>query len=63
MNLDDKLERVVARHDELGDRWPGTRTPGSADYTRLAKEYADLDPVVEKVRGAQAGRAKGDRPT
>ena len=56
MTLDDKLERVVQHHEKLGVDLAGHPDPGSADYTRMAKEYADLGPVVEAVAGLQAAR-------
>ena len=49
MNLDEKLARVVAHHHKLGEDLAGHPDPGSAEYTRLAKDYADLGPVVEAV--------------
>ncbi|MBM3564856.1 MAG: peptide chain release factor 1 [Alphaproteobacteria bacterium] len=59
MSLDEKLNRVVARHDELAH----LMSAGDAgrDFARLAKEYAELGPVVRaigelrKLRGDLAG--------
>ena len=56
MNLDEKLERVVQHHEKLGEDLARHPEPGSADYTRLAKDYADLGPIVEAVEGLQAAR-------
>ncbi len=56
MNLDDKLDRVVRRHEELASLMA---TPGPRDaqeFARLSKEYSDLGPVVAAVtalRGAK----------
>lgn len=55
MSLDDKLHRVVARHDELSDIL--SRDP-KADIARLSKELSDLTPVVERIRELQ--KAQGD---
>ncbi len=49
MNLDENLERVVSRYNELGDLMTHHADPGSPDYTRMAKEYAELTPMVEAV--------------
>lgn len=46
MSLDEKLGRVLARHDEISAL---LQQPG-ADVARLSKELSELDPVVEKVR-------------
>jgi len=59
VSLDEKLNRVVARHDELAH----LMSAGDAgrDFARLAKEYAELGPVVRaigelrKLRGDLAG--------
>ncbi len=47
MSIDDKLARVVARRDELAH----LMAVGDAgrDFAKLAKEYADLGPVVEAI--------------
>ncbi len=60
MNLDEKLERVVQHHEKLSEDLARHPDPGSADYTRLAKEYADLGPVVEAVAGLQAARKEAE---
>ncbi len=55
MGLEEKLERVVARHDELAQLMSaGDVEP--ARYTLMAKEYAELSPVVEKVGEFKAAR-------
>ena len=55
MNLEEKLERVVARHDELRDGLASHEAPGSEDYIRMTKEYADLTPVVENIDAVENG--------
>lgn len=47
MSLDEKLTRVLARHDELSDLL--AHDP-KADIAKLSKELSDLDPVVEQIR-------------
>ncbi len=49
MNLDDKLDRVVARYDELREAVASHQDPGSSDYVRMTKEYSDLTAVVESI--------------
>ncbi|MCG8508497.1 MAG: peptide chain release factor 1, partial [Rhodospirillales bacterium] len=56
MSFDDKLDRVVARFEELADALANPETAGSADFARISKEYSDLTPVVEcinELRGAR----------
>ena len=49
MSLAEKLDRVLARHDELAQLMvEGARDAG--EFARLSKEYSDLTPVVEKIR-------------
>jgi peptide chain release factor 1 len=47
-NLDEKLNRVVARYDELGHLLSGQGAMGK-DYARFSKEYSDLGPVVAAI--------------
>jgi len=57
MSLDEKLSRVVARHEELGALLSGQDLdPG--DIPRLSKELSDLTPVVEAIGALRAGRAE-----
>ena len=56
MNLDDNLDRVLRRYDELQELVASHPKPGSAEHTAMLKEYSDLTPVVEGIealRGAQ----------
>lgn len=57
MDLDEKLSRVVARQDELGDILAGQGKVDAREFARMSKEYADLTPVVtaiHKLRRLQA---------
>jgi peptide chain release factor 1 len=47
-NLDEKLNRVVARYDELGHLLSSQGVTGK-DYARVSKEYSDLGPVVVAI--------------
>jgi len=47
--LDEKLDRVVARQRELADTLAGPTRPPPAEFARLSKEYADLEPLVAKI--------------
>ena len=57
MSLDEKLDRVVARHAELEARLAEREAARSPDFIGLSKEYSELTPVVraiEDLRGAGA---------
>ncbi|MEO5373196.1 MAG: peptide chain release factor 1 [Alphaproteobacteria bacterium] len=58
MSLDAKLERLVARHEELNallSRGDGLDAP---TFARLSKEFSDLKPVVESIHALHRGRAE-----
>ena len=56
MSLDDKLEGVVSRYDELNAMVTAHEAPGSEDYVRKLKELADLGPVVEAITAFNKAR-------
>ncbi|MCG8357346.1 MAG: peptide chain release factor 1 [Kiloniellales bacterium] len=61
MSLDEKLDRVVARYDELRDSVARHPEPGSQDYVLMLKELSDLTPVVESIETLrQAMKEVGD---
>ena len=49
MSLDEKLDSVLGRYQELSDRVASHPSPGSPEYTAMLKEYSDLTPVVERI--------------
>jgi len=55
MTLDDKLDQVVHRHEELQAILSGGGLD-SAKFTQASKEYAELGPLVEKVRELRAAQ-------
>jgi len=58
LSLDRKLAAVTARHAELSHLITHHGEPGSPDYRRKTKEYAELTPVVEAVAGLARARAE-----
>jgi peptide chain release factor 1 len=56
VNLSEKLDRVVARHEELGAFLSSPAAAQSEGFARLSKEYADLGPVVEATMALRAAR-------
>lgn len=59
MSLDEKFNKVLARHDELRDALAGGVADGG-EYARLSKEYADLTPVTDAILGLKKARAELD---
>jgi peptide chain release factor 1 len=57
MNLNEKLDKVSARHDELAQLMT-ERAGDSGEFARLSKEYSDLTPIVEKIRELKDARAE-----
>jgi peptide chain release factor 1 len=49
VTLDDKLERVVRRHDELAALMSAAGPRDAQAFARSSKEYADLTPIVEAI--------------
>jgi peptide chain release factor 1 len=47
--LTDKLDRVIARHDELRDTLASGENLDGGDYGRMSKELSDLSVIVEAV--------------
>ncbi|MBM3488243.1 MAG: peptide chain release factor 1 [Alphaproteobacteria bacterium] len=63
MNLDQKLDLVLARHAEIAAAMAGGDGADAQTYVRLAKEYAELAPVVDRIRElrkAEAALAEAD---
>ena len=63
MSLDEKLNRVVARHAELAEFLASPDAAGSADFVKSSKEYSDLADVVaaiNELRAAQSGLADAE---
>ncbi|WP_316979755.1 peptide chain release factor 1 [Shumkonia mesophila] len=58
MSLEEKLDRVVARHEELGHLLATSGAAGAAEFARLSREYAELRPVVEGVRELRRAEAE-----
>ncbi|GBR54544.1 peptide chain release factor 1 [Neokomagataea thailandica NBRC 106555] len=53
MAVDDRLERIVARSEELQDIMASGEATGET-FTRLSREYAELEPVVASIQAYRA---------
>jgi peptide chain release factor 1 len=55
--LDDKLDKLLTRHEELSTMLSGPSL-ATKDIARLSKEYSDLTPVVERIRELRRVRSE-----
>ncbi|MSO76988.1 MAG: peptide chain release factor 1 [Alphaproteobacteria bacterium] len=58
MSFEDKLDNVLARRRELGERLSSETPFAPAELARLSKEYADLAPVANAID--ELRRARGE---
>ena len=49
MSLEENLDRVLVRHQELQDLMASAEPPSPEKFARLSKEFSDLTPVVEAI--------------
>jgi len=56
VSLQESLDRVVARYDELQALVASHEAPGSQDYTDKLKEISELQPVVDSIQELNAAR-------
>ncbi len=57
MSLEDKLDRLIERYAGLGEAMARQADMAADEYVRMAKEYAELTPVVEAVEALRKTRA------
>ena len=58
MNLEEKLDKLIERHGELGRLLAREGGMDAQEFARLSKEYADLSPVVAEIERWNAARAE-----
>ncbi len=58
MNLDEKLNRVVARYEELAGAMAAQTKLDPRELVRMSREYAELTPVVESIQRLRKTRAE-----
>ena len=56
MSLNENLQKVVARHEELGELMAAPDVMASGDFAMMSKEYADLTPIVEGIAQLDAAQ-------
>jgi peptide chain release factor 1 len=60
MSLDEKLSRVVSRHEELGHLMSDPGSMAAQDFAKMSKEYSDLNSVVEAINSWRGVTAEVD---
>jgi peptide chain release factor 1 len=58
VNIDAKLDRVTARHEELAAALASGQPLDQKTFTRMSKEYAELTPVVEKIAALRKAQSE-----
>jgi len=54
--LDEKLDHLIERHAALARKMADPEVGGGEGYAQIAKEYAELSPVVEAIEALRAAR-------
>jgi peptide chain release factor 1 len=56
VNLDESLNRVLRRYDELQQLVASHPKPGSSQHTAMMKEFSDLTPVVQGIEALRSAQ-------
>ncbi|MEX2201550.1 MAG: peptide chain release factor 1 [Dongiaceae bacterium] len=56
MNLEEKLDRVIARHEQIGAMLASEGKRDAQEFARISKEYSDLLPLIEAIHAYRAAR-------
>ena len=54
--MEEKLQRLLARHEELAGLLARPEFGDSQEFVRLSKEYAELNPGVEAIKALREAR-------
>lgn len=49
MSFEDKLQNLVKKHQELGNKMASSDPVNPKEYAKISKEYSDLTPIVEII--------------
>jgi len=56
MSIEENLDRVLRRHDELTSLLADPASVEQGSFADLSREYSELEPIVEAVKGLRAAR-------
>lgn len=54
MSFDAKLEQIISRYEDIGHELSSSDVSDPQKFAKMSKEYSNLTPLVEKIRGLQA---------
>ena len=60
MSLDENLNRVLARHEELSSLMSSGTQPSADVFVKMSREYAELTPIVEGITALRDAEAELD---
>jgi len=58
LSLEENLNRVLARHEELASLMASSTPPSADQFTKLSREYAELSPIVEGITKLRDGEVE-----
>ena len=58
MKLEEKLDGLIAKHDELQTLLATSNGVGGKEYIRLSKEFTELDEIVKVINKFRAVEAE-----
>ncbi len=58
MSLEENLNRVLGRHEELASLMSASTPPSADEFTKLSREYAELTPIVESITRLREAEAE-----
>lgn len=54
MSLEENLNRILLRHEQLGEQLLKANEMASQDYVKVSKEYADLNEIVSTIKSLRS---------
>ena len=58
MSLDERLDQIVSRHQELSNLMSSGDGGDADEFVRMSREFAELDPIVAAIRELRAAQRR-----
>lgn len=58
MSLDAKLDKILSRHQQLGEQLVKANELSSQDFAKASKEYSDLNEIVDLIKSLRSTQAE-----
>lgn len=58
MSLDAKLDKILLRHQQLGEQLLKANELATQDFAKASKEYSDLNVIVDSIKAFKAAEAE-----